>query len=180
MARRMQRDEFYAWAKAQPRGRFERAEGLVVAMSPEQYGHTRVKYSITKTFEIALAAAGSSCIAVPEGATVEIDEDTDYEPDASIHCGEPIPRESLTVPNPVVVVEVISPSSHRIDTQVKRDMYFRVPSIQHYLVVCADRREVTHYARGEDNEPRLVEVLTEGTLTLDPPAIMVAIDDFYA
>jgi Uma2 family endonuclease len=171
--------EFYAWARTQPRGRFERAGGLVVAMSPEQYGHTRVKYCVTKALEAALAAVGSSCVAVPEGATVEIDEDTDYEPDASIHCGGPIPRESLMVPNPVVVVEVISLSSRRIDTQVKRDMYFRVPSIQHYLVVQADRREVTHYGRGEGDRARLAGVLTGGRVTLEPPGITVAVEDFY-
>ncbi|MBV9749958.1 MAG: Uma2 family endonuclease [Acetobacteraceae bacterium] len=67
---------------------------------------------------------------MPESARIEVDEETDREPDAGIHCGGPIPRESLTGPHPVVV-EVISPSSNRIDTQFKRDVHFRVSSIQH-------------------------------------------------
>ena len=138
-----------------------------------------MKINVFKAVEKALAAAGSSCIAVPDGMTVEVDDDTDFEPDAAIHCGGPIPRESLSIPNPVVVAEVISPSSVRIDTQVKRDMYFRVPSIQHYLVVRADRREVMHYVRGEDDLPVLMATLSDGHLVLSPPGITVEVADFY-
>ena len=179
MGQRMRRDEFHLWAEAQNRGRFERVRGEVVAMSPERWERALVKINVFKAIEKALAAAGSGCIAVPDGMTVEVDDDTDFEPDVAIHCGDPIPRESLSIPNPVVVVEVISPSSVRIDTQVKREMYFRVPSIQHYLIVRADRRKVTHYARGEDDQPVLVATLSEGRLVLSPPGITVEVADFY-
>ena len=175
----MRREEFYLWAESQSRGRFERVRGEVVAMSPERWEHALVKFNVLKAIEKALAAAGSQCVAVPDGMTVEVDDDTDFEPDAAIHCGAPIPRKSVSIPNPVVVVEVISPSSVRVDTQVKREMYFRVPSIQHYLVVRADRREVTHYARGDDDQAVPMATLSEGPLVLSPPGITVEVADFY-
>jgi hypothetical protein len=43
-----------------------------------------------------------------------------------------------------MVAEVLSPSTQRIDTSIKVEGYFRVPSIAHYLVFRADRREVMH------------------------------------
>ena len=42
--------------------------------------------------------------------------------------------------NPVIVVEVLSPSTQSISSSDKLADYFRVPVIQHYLIVRAKRR----------------------------------------
>ena len=39
----MTRDEFLVWAEQQPSGRFERIDGIVVAMAPERASHNRCK-----------------------------------------------------------------------------------------------------------------------------------------
>jgi Uma2 family endonuclease len=104
-----------------------------------------------------------------------VDEDTDFEPDVAVHCGAPIPRRSLIIPAPIVVVEVVSPSSQRIDTIVKVEAYFRVPTIAHYLVFRADRRAVLHWRRGVEAPVRL----TGGTLSLDPPGISLVLDTIH-
>jgi Uma2 family endonuclease len=39
----MTRQEFLAWVEQQPSGRFERIDGVVVAMAPEQAAHNRRK-----------------------------------------------------------------------------------------------------------------------------------------
>lgn len=80
-------------------------------------------------------------------------------------------RAPLIIPNPVVVVEVLSPSSKRIDTSVKVDGYFRVPSVAHYLVFRADRPEVLHWRRGAAAPERPV-----GVLRLDPPGLSLDLD----
>ena len=41
--RRMSREEYRRWAEAQPSGRFERIEGVVVAMTPERASHNDTK-----------------------------------------------------------------------------------------------------------------------------------------
>ncbi len=71
-----------------------------------------------------------ACEAAPGGMT-EIDDDTDYEPDALVNCGAPIPDDAIAAPNPVVVVEVLSPYC-LADTGAKLADYFRLPSVQHY------------------------------------------------
>jgi Uma2 family endonuclease len=81
MSQRMSRHEFRQWAEAQPRGRFERVEGEVVAMAPERWAHARIKAHIWRALDRAITQAGVQCEAAPDGMTVEIDDDTDYEPD---------------------------------------------------------------------------------------------------
>ena len=175
----MSREEYRRWAEAQPRGRFERVGGEVVAMAPERAAHLRVKARVWQALDRAVRAAGVPCEALPDGATVEVDDDTDYEPDAVVNCGEPMADDVVAVPNPVVVVEVLSPSTRSVDTGAKLADYVRVPSIRHYLIVRADRRAVIHHRRRDDGdlETRLV---SEGHIAPDPPGISLLVEDFYA
>src|SRR4051812_46294036 len=80
-------DEFIAWAMEQPSDRYERENGLVVAMSPERVRHAIAKGQAWLALRNAIAAHGLACQAVPDGATVRIDDRTIYEPDALIRCG---------------------------------------------------------------------------------------------
>ena len=49
---------------------------------------------------------------------------------------------------PFIVVEVISPRTHKVDTTQKLADYFRIPSVMHYLIVNTSRRAVVHHERG--------------------------------
>jgi Uma2 family endonuclease len=172
----MSREEWRRWSEDHG-ARSERVRGEVVAMAPERWAHARAKANILLAFRAALAG-NPDCVAVPDGMTVEIDDDTDYEPDVAIHCGGPIPDDSIAIPNPVVVVEVLSPAMRHVDTHIKLSDYFRLPSIQHYLLVRADRREVRQYSRSAAGSPALTST-TAGTITLDPPGITLRIEDVY-
>ncbi len=175
----MSRTEFRRWAAAQPRGRYERVAGEVVAMAPERIEHTRVKAGAWLTLRQAIRAAGLPCEAMNDGATIEVGNDTDYGPDVVVTCGERVGGKLVVTPNPIIVVEVLSPSTQSVDTGTKFTDYFKVPSIRHYLIVRADRRAVIHHRRCDDGgiETRL---LAEGRIALDPPGIEIAIEDFYA
>ena len=175
----LNRAEFRRWAEAQLRGRYERVGGEVVAMAPERIAHVRVKMRAWQALDQAIRAAGLDCEAFGDGVTVEIGEDTDYEPDAVVACGERLADDAIAAPAPVIVVEVLSPSTRSLDTGAKLTDYFRVPSIQHYLIIRADRHIVVHHRRGDDNriETRLV---AEGRIGLDPPGISVTVGEFYA
>jgi Uma2 family endonuclease len=153
-------------------------EGRVVAMSPERNGHALVKGRVWRALDRALLEAGAACVAIPDGATVEVDERTEYEPDVVVTCGETLDLEAVAAPRPVVVVEVTSPSTRAVDAGDKLADYFRVPSVLHYLIVSARRRQAVHHARRDSGiETRIV---TAGSIALDPPGISVALDDFYA
>ena len=80
---RMSREEFRSWCETQE-GRYERIGGVPVAMSPETRKHVRLKYRIWSALDDAIAERDLPCEAVGDGATVEIGEDLDYEPDVSV------------------------------------------------------------------------------------------------
>ena len=55
--------------------------------------------------------AGLDCEALGDGVTIEVDDDTDYEPDAVVNYGPELPPDATAASNPVIVVEVLSPST---------------------------------------------------------------------
>lgn len=176
--RRMGRDEYRRWAEAQPRGRWERVDGEVIAMNAQTVGHAWIKVLVWQALDRAIRAAGVPCQALGDGVTVAVGGDTDYEPDAVVNCGA-VPRlDALDAPNPVVVVEVTSPASQSVDAGEKLSGYFGLPAVQHYLMVRSRRREVVHCRRVDDRiEAR---ILTAGPIVLDPPGIAVTVEEFYA
>lgn len=146
-------------------------------MAPERWVHARLKARIWRALDREIRASGLPCQAAPDGMTVEIDEDTDYEPDALVNCGAPIPDEAVAAPNPVVVVEVLSPRTESLDAGGKLADYFRVASIQHYLLVRPLRQEIIQHSRiGDRIETRVV---TNGSVELDPPGIRLSLDEVY-
>jgi Uma2 family endonuclease len=171
-------DQFLSWAMAQPEGRFELVAGEVVAMAPERAVHARRKARIWRALTDAADAAGLPCEALPDGMTVKIDEHTAYEPDAVVHCGEALADDAVIVPSPVIVVEVLSPSTATRDTGAKLADYFRLPSLRHYLIVRTDRPTVIHHRRG-DGEVIETRIVTSGTLQLHPPGIALDLDRIY-
>ena len=166
-------ERFVEWTATQP-GRHELIGGVPLAMAPERAAHVRMKARVHRALEDAIAAAGHSCEAFIDGLTVRVDDETAYEPDVVVHCGPPVRGDAITVSHPVVVVEVLSPSSRGRDTGAKLADYFRVPTIRHYLLVHTDRSTVIHHARRSDTEIA-TRILTEGTLTLDPPGLELAL-----
>lgn len=179
MGERMSREGFRRWLEERPDGlRFERVAGEPVAMSPEPWAHASLKAHLWRLLAQEIARAGLPCLAMPDGMTVEIEEDTDYEPDASVHCGPPPPADTLAVPNPVIVAEVVSPASRGVDTGKKLADYFRRPSILHYLVLLTDRRTVIHHRR-EEQGGIATAILAGGMLLLDPPGLVLDIEALY-
>jgi Uma2 family endonuclease len=179
---RMTADEFLAWALEQPSGRYELAAGEVIAMAPERAGHALVKHDTAQALKEAVAAAGLHCQVFPDGMAVRIDEGTVYEPDASVRCGPALPGDALELPDPLIVVEVLSPSSRAQDSGAKLEAYFRLPSVRHYLIVDTATRAVIHHARGADGAiaTRIHDGHAGGELRLDPPGLALRPGDLFA
>lgn len=172
----MSRAEYHLWAEGRP-GRFERLDGRVVAMAPERVRHTRVKGRVYRTLAAAVEAAGLPCEVLVDGPTIEVGE-SDYEPDVIVRCGsEPLSGENLAVPDAMVIVEVLSPTTRRIDVSRKLADYFQLPSVQHYLILFADRVRAIHHRR--DGDRIETRVLAAGDVVLEPPGITVGLTRCY-
>jgi Uma2 family endonuclease len=174
----MTADEFLAWAAQRPEGeRYELAAGEVVTMAPERVSHVRVKAFVWLALREALSARGSNCEALADGATLRIDDDTVYEPDALVRCGPPLDEAAIEVTEPVIVVEVVSPGTQSRDSGVKLADYSRIASMRHYLIVRCETRTVVHHRKDGDRiETRIVH---GGPLILDPPGMTVEVERFF-
>jgi len=174
---RMNVDEFLAWAREQP-GRYELFRGEIYAMSPETVGHAERKGLVYAALRGAIRQRSLACYAVPDGVTVRIDETTAYEPDALVYCGPKLAPSAIEVVDPVIVVEVLSPSTRQFDVAIKLAGYFRLPSVAHYLIVDPVQPLIVHHSRGS-GDTILTRVVTEGAMALGPPGLELAVDEIY-
>ncbi len=167
-------DEYLVWAEAQP-GRHELVNGRVIAMAPERVRHAQTKGAVYVALTGAIRTAGKPCEAFPDGMAIRIDPTTAFEPDALVRCGPPLDGNMIEVPDPLIVVEVLSPGTRGYDTGAKLTGYFLVPSLRHYLIVDAERKVVLHHRRSDAGsiETRIVGF---GAIELDPPGLSVTVD----
>jgi Uma2 family endonuclease len=98
------------------------------------------------------------------------------EPDASVQCGGKLNLDAMTIDAPLIVAEVASPSSERLDTHGKLIEYFSVQSIRHYLVVLPEQDVVVHYRRS-DGEAIDTRIGRDGVIDLTRPGMTVPVAD---
>ena len=175
LRRAMTVDEYLAWSTSQgQRPRTELINGQIVTMPAERLLHSRAKGNAFLALRLAIKTAGLPCEALTDGPTVRIDDHTAYEPDALVYCGDNLAPDAMLIPNPVIVVAVLSPTTRHSDTSAKLIGYFKLPSVAHYLIVDPDDRTVTHHTR--DGVP---DVLHRGMVRLDPPGMSVSVEDLF-
>jgi hypothetical protein len=110
---------------------------------------------------------------------VVVDDETSYKPDALVNRGDPVADGVLIAPNPVIVVEVLSPTTRNVDRTIKVADYFRVPGLGHYLIIDLGRRHVLHYRRQSDGVVTVV-IVKDVDLDLDPPGIALPAASLFA
>jgi Uma2 family endonuclease len=172
--RRMKVPEFLEWANEQLDSRYELVDGEVVAMAPDRLRHNLVKLEVAVALREAVKVAGLPCTVFTDGAGVVINDETTRLPDASVQCGITVKRNSMVLEAPLIVVEVVSPSSERQDTGAKFIEYFSVPSIRHYLIVLPEKRAVVHHTRSAAGALSTY-IGRSGDIRLDPPGITVPV-----
>ncbi len=92
-----------------------------------------------------------------------------------VFCGPRPPADAQTINDPIIVVEVLSPSTAAIDHGRKLSGYFSLPSLEHYLILDPERRVVIHHKRGRGDAIE-TRVLSNGLAKLDPPGFEVAVE----
>ncbi|MCQ0990038.1 Uma2 family endonuclease [Jiella marina] len=173
----MSADEFLVWSQALPEGeRYELVAGEAVRLQSERIRHAEAKASAWLALRSGIRERGLDCSAFIDGVSVRIDDHTVREPDALVHCG-PYDPNSLVATNPVVVVEIESPSSAVFDATHKLADYFAVSSISHYLIVSPEQGRLIHHRRSSVEGEILTRILGRGeTVDLSPPGFTVSVE----
>jgi Uma2 family endonuclease len=175
--KRMTADEFLLWAEGKE-GRWELLDGVPQMMSPERSLRAETKAEAYVALREAIRLKGLSCRVYPDGMAIRVDARTTYEPDASVTCGPRAPADAIEIADPIILVEVLSPSTAGIDHGRKLSGYFSLPSVQHYLILDPERRVAIHHKRGL-GEAIETRVLTDGAARLDPPGFEVAVEALF-
>ena len=166
-------EEFIPWAMARPETEhYELIAGEVVAMAPERSGHALAKFRVARRLAEAVEAEGLPCTVYPDGMSVRVDDETSYEPDVMVRCGDSLPDDAVVATDPLIVVEVRSPSTGFVDAGIKLADYFRIPSVRHYLMLDVRRRVIIHHERDADGDIA-TRIVHDGRLRLDPPGIEI-------
>lgn len=107
---------------------------------------------------------------------IRVDEkEVFYYPDILVTC-DAKDRETYYRERPCLVIEVLSPSTERLDRFEKRMFYSHLGSLEEYVLVSQDYRQVEIYRRSVQWEPVRY---TQGVVTLESVGIDVTMDQIY-
>ena len=130
--------------------RSEYINGEVINMSGASLAHNLITGNIFGQLYTRLR--GGRCIVFANEMRVSIATAKSYfYPDVSVVCEEPRFEDDVfdTLLNPIVIVEVLSPSTEAYDRGEKFAHYRQLPSLQEYILVAQDQIRVEHYRRQE-------------------------------
>jgi len=101
-----------------------------------------------------------------------------YYPDVMVTC-DPADSQSHFKEQPVLVVEVLSPSTESTDRREKMLAYRTLSSLREYVLIAADKRQVEIYRRDERDEWQLAVTRDGESLLLESVACRLTPDEIY-
>ena len=169
-------EEFLDWEEQQE-GRYEFADGVVTAMSGGTDAHDDVRGAIVAILRSKLA--GKPCRARLDLKLVCPNGRSRY-PDIAVVCGPRDPS-ATRLTNPVVLVEVLSPSTMAVDYSVKTLDYASVPSVQVYLLASQSEPRIDVMRRVDGRfEPVALADGRGAMVDLPEIGVELALADLYA
>jgi Uma2 family endonuclease len=142
-ARRMTLDEFLRWDDG-TETRYELVAGFPVAMAPPAGAHGILAARLAAAIEAVLRSR-RPCTAHIEAGIARPDRyDSFYIADLAVTC-RPYRRGEQLVPDPILIVEILSPGAERHDRLTKVPAYRDIATVEEILLI--------------DSESRLAEVL---------------------
>lgn len=148
----MSREE-YLKLDASSEEKYEYYAGYARAMTGASRYHNLIVTNLIVTLGVQLKA--KPCLLYPSDMRVLVSDDGEYVyPDVSIACGEPrFDNTGVdTLINPVVIIEVLSPSTERSDRGDKFARYRSIESLQEYVLVSQHEARIEHFTRQSSSE----------------------------
>ena len=174
----MDKPEFLAWVRARA-GRYELAGGNVVMMTGGSRGHVIIMRRLATALEKRLDSRRWTVLTSDFG--VDLGAATVRYPDVVVDvAGGPI--EDLTATAPILVAEVVSPSSATYDLGDKASEYLRLQGLSAYLVLAQDEPKAWIWVRGAGGfspGPNVVEG-PDATIEIAALGIDLPLSEIYA
>lgn len=120
--------------------------GEIFAMTGASRRHNLIVGNIAASFVFQLR--GRPCESYASDMRVRVSRRHYTYPDVVVACDPVFEDGELdTLLNPILIVEVLSPSTQKYDLSEKSDEYRGLESLQEYLIVAQDQVRVAHYHR---------------------------------
>jgi Uma2 family endonuclease len=172
----MTRDQFLTWAETQ-RARHEFDGFEPVAMTGGTRDHSQICQNIYAALRSRLK--GTGCTPLGPDAGVATTGDAVRYPDALVTCTAG-PGTDRLVPGVVVVFEVLSPASGRIDRIEKLLEYRAVATILRYVILEYSSVGMTVHVRSDGETSWTTTALTgDDVLSMPEIGIDVPVPEFY-
>ena len=98
-------------------------------------------------------------------------------PDLMVRCGALVKQSFVT--DPLVIIEVLSPSTMDVDRGEKLSFYKRLPTLAHVALVYQDQMRVEHYNRVDTGWELDILTATRQALVLEASGCSILLDDIY-
>jgi Uma2 family endonuclease len=172
--------EFDAFVDGMAEGKnFELFDGTPLLMSNPNETHEQIASNIGANLKLAMDKRG--CRTYQGGIMVQTSANSTgrdkFRPDVVVSCGPASNNTFIT--DPIVVVEVLSPSTIDRDRGPKLEFYKNLPTAQHVVLAYADQMRVEHYFRGENGWEMKVLPTPESILELDAVEFRMNLEDIY-
>ena len=169
-------EAFFPWAEAQDLP-YEFDGNRPVAMPPGNAGHGLIRLNVLTALKARLR--GGACKVLGANIGVETVGKAVRYPDALVTCSK-VENAARLVPGVVVVFEVASPESTRIDWYTKIREYAAVPSIRRYVILDTTGIALMNLEHSTPDRPWQARALLEGDiLRLPEIGIEIPVAEFY-
>jgi Uma2 family endonuclease len=173
--------EQYLEIDRQAERKSEYYDGEMFAMAGVGVAHNSIVWNLIASLNPHLR--GRRCRGYPSDLRVRIAPDRRYSyPDVTVVCGEPefLDEQRDVLPNPTLIVEVLSPSTASFDRGFKFDAYTAMESLREYVLVASDRASVEVFSRQLDGRWLLAKAIgTEASAALESVGCKLALADIY-
>ena len=176
--RRYTVEEYFALEDASEQ-RHEYFEGEVYAMSGATSRHNLIAQNCA--FALRQGVRGKGCKVFLEGVQLAVQTNHYYTyPDVMVTCQPDDIEAERTMHHPVLIIEILSPSTADHDRSWKFNQYKQLPSLQHYLLV-SQHTCLVEWFRREPSGVWSFTPLGELTDTLELPELTVTlrVQDIY-
>ena len=166
--------EFLEWEERQElRYEFDGVEP--VAMTGGSARHADIQANLTTAFRNLLR--GKPCKFYGSDLKIQVGGDRIRYPDGMVVCSRVDPTAKI-VRDPVVIFEVLSPSTAAKDRIVKAREYQATPSVQRYVMLEQDRIGATVHVRAQDGWSVLV-LKDDDALAMPELGLSIPLAEFY-
>jgi Uma2 family endonuclease len=154
--------------------------GEIFAMAGAGRTHNLISGNVSASLTAQLR--DRPCEVYANDMRVQADQARQYSyPDVVVACGEPHFRDGHedTLSNPIVIVEVLSPSTEANDRGEKFMRYRQVASFTDYVLMSQNARHVEHFVKQPDGSWRMTEADGEDTILLSSIGCVLSLADAY-